>query len=153
MRLRGARAGDAAALAQVHARSFADPWSAQALEEMMALPGALTVLAESAPPGGVIGFVMLRAVAGEAEVLTLAVAPERRRGGAASALIGAATAQALAAGAAAVYLEVARDNFPALALYGTKGFVAVGERAGYYARPGGGRTDALVLRLQLTPGA
>ena len=57
--------------------------------------------------------------------------------------------QAANAGAKAMFLEVATDNAPALALYERFGFVQVGERAGYHRRADGPRTAALVMRKAL----
>ncbi|MFX8246689.1 hypothetical protein ABTL56_19205, partial [Acinetobacter baumannii] len=53
------------------------------------------------------------------------------------------------AGAEGLFLEVAADNEPAIALYRSAAFVPVGRRAGYYRRPGGAAMDALVLRRAL----
>jgi ribosomal-protein-alanine N-acetyltransferase len=91
----------------------------------------------------------MRAIAGEAEVLTLAVEPAHRRRGAARALLRGALAQATAAGAEQAFLEVAADNAAALALYREEGFEEAGRRAGYYQRPGARAVDALVLRRSL----
>jgi ribosomal-protein-alanine N-acetyltransferase len=48
-----------------------------------------------------------------------------------------------------MFLEVVKDNVPALALYERFGFVKVGERAGYYRRPDGTRATAVVMRKAL----
>jgi ribosomal-protein-alanine N-acetyltransferase len=97
-----------------------------------------------------IGFILARTLAGEAEILTLAVAPLARRRGLAKRLVEAAIVQSLAAGADSLFLEVAADNAPAIALYVGAGFETVGRRRGYYASPGGGAAqDALVMRLTL----
>ncbi len=95
------------------------------------------------------GFVLARAVADEAEILTLAVDPLLQRQGAGRLLLRAAMHGARQRGAAAMFLEVAPSNAAALALYGAAGFAQVGRRPRYY--PGGG--DALVLRGPLIPGA
>ena len=58
------------------------------------------------------GFILVRAIAGEAEILTLAVAPPSRRQGLARRLVEQAVVQALALGAEAMFLEVADDNAP-----------------------------------------
>jgi ribosomal-protein-alanine N-acetyltransferase len=95
------------------------------------------------------GLVLMRAIAGEAEVLTLAVHPAHRRHGLGRAVLQAGLDLAAAAAAEAVFLEVAADNAAALALYRVAGFEAVGRRAGYYARAAGAGMDALVLRRTL----
>ena len=97
------------------------------------------------------GFVVARIAAGEAEILTLAVDPARRRRGSGERLAAAALDAVRAAGAEAVFLEVAIDNPAATALYGKLGFVAAGRRRAYYPRREGPRVDALILRRDLTP--
>ena len=47
------------------------------------------------------------------------------------------------------FLEVAKDNAPALALYERFGFAKVGERSGYYRRADGTRATAIVMRKAL----
>ncbi len=144
-----AQLGPAAAgqLAEVHATAFAKPWSAGDILDLMAGLGAAALGFED-EDGGLTGFVLVQAVAGEAEILTLAVRPEARRGGIGRALVEAAAAQALLAGATSLWLEVAQDNAAALALYGASGFSPAGRRRGYY-RSGAGAVDAIVMRRVL----
>lgn len=132
----------AAALAGLHARAFETPWPEAAIVELLRGLGGMAFEVEG-------GFVLLRVLAPEAEVLTLAVAPEARRRGLGRALLRAATAAAETAGARAVLLEVAEDNPAGLGLYAGEGFVEVGRRRGYYLRAGGAAADALVLRRAL----
>jgi ribosomal-protein-alanine N-acetyltransferase len=147
MRLRLAAPADAEALALAHARSFDDGWSGPDIANLMQAMGGFAVLAEDA--AGPIGFILGRAIGGEAEILTLVVAPDRRRGGIGLALVEALIEQARSRGAAAVYLEVAADNAAAQALYQRAGFERAGFRRGYYARGGARPVDALVLRRTL----
>ena len=136
---------DAAAnLAVLHAAAFTRPWDADALAEVMASPSAFTLQAGTPPTG----FILARAVAGEAEILTLAVAPAARRQGVARALVDAAGALAAKAGAETLWLEVAEDNTAARALYAAAGFQPCGRRPRYYSRPQGA-VDALMLRRRL----
>ena len=130
-------------LAALHAAAFAEPWDAAAFESLLGQAG---VYAVEAPDG----FILMRAIADEAEVLTLAVRPHARSQGLGGRLVKAAAIEAVARGAVRVFLEVAADNGPALALYVRSGFVEAGRRPGYYARPDGGRRDALLLALNLT---
>lgn len=111
------------------------------------------MFASVAAVGEPAGLILMRAIAGEAEVLTLAVAPAHRRRGVGRALLEAGLAQAALLGAEAAFLEVAADNPAALNLYRRSGFQEVGRRLGYYARPSGPAADALVLRRTLnSPG-
>lgn len=130
-------AGDPATLAALHASAFDDPWDGSAIAALLATPGTFACTHAD-------GFVLVRAVADEAEILTLAVKPAARGHGLGRALMQAAMAKALAMGAASLFLEVGIDNVAALALYAGLGFAKVGDRKGYYQ----GR-DALVLRLPL----
>jgi len=134
-------------LALLHAEAFrpADRWGTQAIGLLLALPGHFALLAEA--DGGPVGFAMGRVAAGEAEVLTLAVRPARRREGAGLALMRALMAEAARRGAEALFLEVAEGNAAARRLYADLGATEAGRRRRYY--PDG--SDALVLRAGLMP--
>ena len=131
-------------MAALHARVFTTPlpWSAQAFASLQTSPGTFTL-------GDARGYLMGRAVAGEAEVLTLAVAPETRRIGLARALMTRFHDTAKIAGAQTAFLEVAEDNTAAIALYLSLGYAQVGRRRGYFNSPGGTRLDALVMTKPL----
>ena len=94
---------------------------------------------------GVAGLILLRTVADEAEILTIAVEAESRRRGAGRRLLDVATQAARAAGAAKLHLEVAATNDAARALYSGAGFIETGRRARYYADG----ADALLLSKTL----
>ena len=133
---------DIAKLAALHAASFADAWSEQAIADLLKMPGAFAYAAAD-------GFILARAAGGEAEILTLAVSPGFRRHGLGSALVTAAASHALGLSAQTLFLEVAAGNQGARALYGQFGFVEAGLRKGYYASGGRQPEDALVLRSNL----
>lgn len=86
-----------------------------------------------------------RAVAGEAEILTLSVNPDARRRGLGAKLVQGFLTEAKMRGAASVFLEVAAPNQTAISLYLGAGFAKVGLRRGYYAQPGGAAIDAVVM--------
>jgi ribosomal-protein-alanine N-acetyltransferase len=94
----------------------------------------------------IAGMIVVRTVAGEAEVLNLAVLPTRRRRGLASGLVQAALARARAAGAHRAFLEVRESNVGARGFYANMGFTEAGRRRGYYSNP---IEDALVLSRAL----
>ena len=146
MTLRFAEAADVDVLQALHARAFDAPWPAVEIERLMRIMGGFAILAEAAAPQG---FILVRTVADEAEVLTLAVAPDVRRQGVGRALVEAAGQEAARRGARSFFLEVAEDNPAALALYESADFQAVGLRRAYYARPNAAPADALVLRRPL----
>ena len=132
--VRGATAADAPALAALHALAFDHPWSAVEIAELLA-SGAVALMTAD-------GFILVREAAGEAEILTLAVAPGARRQGLGRTLVEAALEWL---GPADLFLEVAADNAAAIALYERTGFARAGIRRGYYPRPGGA-ADALILK-------
>lgn len=127
-------------MAKLHMASFTTPrpWSADEIRDLLASP---LCFAESRTEG----FAMARVVAGEAEILTIAVDPGARGQGHGRALLAAILEQAAARGATQAFLEVAEDNPAALALYQTAGFAQTGRRRGYYKGPAGDARDALVL--------
>jgi ribosomal-protein-alanine N-acetyltransferase len=134
------------ARAALHARCFAEgapaSWPAAAFAELLARQECFVLDAAG-------GFALGRAVAGEAELLTLAVAPEARRRGTGRALVAAFEAEARARGATAAFLEVADTNAAARALYAGAGWRPAGRRRGYFAAPGRPAADAIVLRKSL----
>ena len=146
MKLRGAWGHEADILAQVHASAFDNAWSGPEIAQMLDGPGGFALVVEDETP---LAFILCRAIAGEAEILTLAVAPPARRRGLARALVDAAAGAARMAGAQALFLEVADDNAPAIGLYEAAGFSRAGLRRGYYHRGPAGAADALVMRLDL----
>lgn len=135
----------AGALAAIHAAAFppAEHWDAAAIAAQLSLPGGFGLL----DPTG--GMVLGRLAADEAEILALAVIPARRRAGLGRALLAAAEAHVIAAGGRIVFLEVAKTNLAARALYVAAGYREIGRRSRYY--PDG--TDALVLARPLRRGA
>lgn len=110
--------------------------------------------AEAGTPGGettpaapaLAGVAAFQCAAGAASLDTLTVAPAFRRQGVARALLQAALQSLCAEGAVFCFLEVRESNAPAIALYKSLGFTAVGRRRGFYQNPS---EDALVMRCVL----
>jgi ribosomal-protein-alanine N-acetyltransferase len=148
-RLRAIDLVDIGALARLHAECFPDDrWDAKALAELLAMSGASGYLVEE--PGVLLplGLILDLTMAGDAEILTLAVAPEARRQGLAQWMLTDSFERVRAAGARSIRLEVAADNATARRLYERCGFRPVGRRRGYYRR-GSATIDALLLRRAL----
>lgn len=138
----------AALVSALRAECFTDGgWSAESVATLLGTPGTLALIAEIA--GEPAGFMLSRAAADEAEILTIGVPPSLRRNGIAGRLLDTALRRLRAAGIGRVFLEVAVGNRAALALYASRGFREVGRRPGYYARSGSSAEDALVLSLGL----
>ncbi|KXV74886.1 hypothetical protein AD953_09810 [Acetobacter malorum] len=130
-----------AVLAALHAQSFSvdDLWDEAALKQLLLLPGVVTALAMLGDQPA--GFLMIRCVADEAEVLTLCVGRAFRQQGIARQLLGWGVMEAQDRGADHMFLEVSVHNAAAQALYAGAGFMQAGKRRAYY--PDG--SDALVL--------
>jgi [ribosomal protein S18]-alanine N-acetyltransferase len=138
-----ARESDAAAMAALHAAAFQRGWGEDEVQRLLI---DRAVVAHRAMIGRtLIGFILSRRAADEAEILSIAVAPARRRHGVARRLLDLHLRRLAGLGARTVFLEVGERNAPAARLYDRAGFHEVGRRHGYYD---GGAT-ALVLRRDL----
>jgi [ribosomal protein S18]-alanine N-acetyltransferase len=138
-----ARPADAAAIAAIHAASFQRGWSEYEIRRLLI---ESNVVAHRVTIGRTpIGFIVSRLAAGEAEILSVAIAPAWRRRALARPLLDLHLRRLAGLGVRSVFLEVDEHNVPACRLYRRAGFGEVGRRQGYYQ---GGAT-ALVLRRDL----
>jgi tRNA threonylcarbamoyl adenosine modification protein YeaZ/ribosomal-protein-alanine acetyltransferase len=128
---------DISMLAKLHAACFEVAWDEAAFGILMASPGVGALIAKSAE--GPVGLLLYRAVADEAEILTLCVDPNMRRRGAGKTLLESLLARKIPK----IFLEVASSNADAIKLYNNAGFRQVGLRQSYYATTG---DDALILQ-------
>jgi ribosomal-protein-alanine N-acetyltransferase len=143
-------------IAAIERASFSDPWSFETFSATLALRHLRFLVAEEGrhrPSGGgaepsLVGYVVALVMADEGEIADVAVHPDYRRRGIARTLMERMTADVIAAGVRALYLEVRESNSAARALYESLGFEQVGRRRGYYQRPS---EDALLLRRDLGP--
>jgi ribosomal-protein-alanine N-acetyltransferase len=147
-----AEAADAELLAEIHAVGFRRGWSADEIDGL---------LADTTVSGRVLrresmfgarrphGFILIRTVADQAEVLTIAVAPASRGRGYGRQLMEDALRCLYRDLVPEIFLEVDEGNAAAVTLYRSLGFVEVGRRKGYYSDGNGPGGTALVLRLQL----
>ena len=131
-------------LAAIHAETMEvpAPWSAETFAGFLAFPGCIL----AAEPGG---FALGRVMADEAELLTLAVAGDRRRRGIGARCLAAFCDHAAENGARTAFLEVAETNLAARALYRAGGWAETGRRRGYYRTAAGGTLDAILMSRNL----
>jgi ribosomal-protein-alanine N-acetyltransferase len=138
-----ARPGDAVAIASVHGASFQRGWGE---DEVLRLLLENNVVAHRAHNGRtLIGFILSRIAAGEAEILSVAIAPAWRGRALARPLLDLHLRRLAGLGVRAVFLEVDEHNAPACALYRKAGFAEVGRRKAYYQGRDKAGADALVL--------
>ena len=78
------------------------------------------------------GIASMYTIAGEGQIMNLAVSENHRRRGIANGLMNELTLYALDKNCDIITLEVAEDNLSAISLYEKCGFVSVGKRNGFY---------------------
>jgi ribosomal-protein-alanine N-acetyltransferase len=126
---------------------YREAWTAGQCISMLGLPGVWLSLARI--DGVPVGFTLSRAIAGEAELLLLAVTSTCRRRGVGTRLIDRTAMLSRKHGADKLHLEV-RHNNPAFELYINCGFSIAGRRPGYYQSKDGINHDAVTLSYSLT---
>lgn len=125
---------------------YGEAWSAPQLSGMMSLPGSLLAIARLGDLP--VGFALLRSIAGEAELLLLAVHPDHRGCSHGRRLLDRCMNEAEGSGAKAMFLEVRSGN-PAIHLYSKAGFFQYNHRPDYYVGSNGERFDALSYKIML----
>jgi ribosomal-protein-alanine N-acetyltransferase len=109
----------------------------------------IALVAEGPKPGSIHGFAVASLLPPQAELETIAVAPESQRLGLGKSLFQALAAELKASGVGELQLEVRTSNRPAQSFYRALGFVETGLRAGYYADP---IEDAVLMGLRFADG-
>lgn len=138
---------DAAAIAALHTASFARGWSEQEVEGLMT---DRHVFAHRAMLGAnMTGFILSRVIEDEAEILSVAVAGNKRGRGLARTMLNLHLRRLAGLGARTVFLEVDENNTAAIRLYDRAGFRRISRRANYYPAADGTAAAALVLRRDL----
>lgn len=128
-------------LADLHKLCFPDkPWSADDFGDLKK-SGCEIIASQN-------GFIVYRVVADEAEIITIGVAPNARRGGIADAMLAIMERDVKKSGATTIFLEVAETNAAARALYCKNGYTAVGTRPKYYDG-----VDAILMKKQIQDAA
>ena len=133
-------------IADIERLCFPDPWSRNMLaEELDNALSAFLVALDGA--GRVAGYAGLQVILDEGTVTNIAVRPDCRRQGVAGQLLQVFLDFAQGNRLAFLTLEVRASNYPAIALYGSRGFRGVGRRKNYYEHP---KEDAVIMTLDLT---
>ena len=124
-------------LANLHKLCFPHkPWSADDFADLQK-SGCEIIASQN-------GFIVYRAVADEAEIITIGVHPDARRGGIAAAMLGIIENDLKKRGIKHIFLEVAADNTPARSLYKNNGYTEIGIRPKYYDG-----IDAIMMRKDI----
>lgn len=139
---------DAKDLARIHGQSFYRGWPTADFQSFLEDRNTPAYIACDAKRR-IAGFALIRTVADEAELLTIAVEPRWRGKGVGRALMEAAFADLMMSPARRMFLEVDEQNHAAIRLYQKLGFSTISSRKGYYPRADGSAATALVMARDL----
>lgn len=133
--------------------AFGEAWNRRQVSDALLLGDCRYLLLDEefrAPEGdrSAAGFVLSRRAVDEEELLLIAVRPDFRGRGIASALVARFIVEARLRGITRLFLEM-REGNPAEALYRKFGFTAVGRRKNYYNRGSISGIDAISFALEL----
>jgi len=139
---------DIDALVTLERRCYTHPWTVRGFRDAFRRGERGSVVVARTVPGtdperGILGYCVIETVADEVHIHNLAVRPEMRQGGVGRRLLEIGLSMGERRGARTALLEVRESNEPAIELYRSLGFVAVGTRRNYYSQP---QEDALLLR-------
>ena len=132
-------------LASVHALAFSREaaWRVSEFRDLLNQPATLARGIRDNET--LVAFILIQLVEGEAEILTLATAPQAQRRGHARTLVANLEQELRPSGLQNWLLDVAADNAPALAFYESLGFQTDSLRRNYYKRLEGGSIDAILM--------
>ena len=145
--IRNMTPADLPAIETIEQRVFTEPWDMGSYAACLR-SGCYARVAEDA--GTVAGYAVLHQLRGEAEIFTLAVAPEFQGKGIGTALLVDLMSEANREGAFRVVLQVRSSNDHAIHIYKKAGVVQAGVISDYYANRDGTREDALFMEAMLT---
>lgn len=137
---RGMTPADADAVSEIEVQSFALPWKRDTFYEVVQRKNTAYVVGEL--DGRIIAYAGAWLAFNEAEVMSVAVAPEMRGRGIGTKLFAELLKICKERGANAVTLEVRPSNAAAIRLYENFGLKSVGRRKNYYVDNG---EDALIM--------
>jgi len=132
------------ALADLHALCFSSPrpWREDEFASLLKTPGIFLISHTN-------GFALGRIAGPEAELLTIAVHPDAQNVGFGARLMDDFLCKAATRGAKDIFLEVAENNPPAIALYRKAGFAEVAKRKQYFKQINGPALTALIFKYSI----
>ena len=132
MEIRPARVEDSEAILALERESFTDPWSREGLISSLASP--LYYCRVATEQGRISAYLIAQLVAGEGELLRIAVGPGERARGTGRALVEQMLREN--PGIRPWRLDVRESNHGARKLYESLGFKPMIRRRNYYEKPG-----------------
>lgn len=138
---------DLDAVLEIESASFPRPWTRRHFQDEIDSSFGHPVVAVT-PQGTVAGYLCLKQIFDEGEILDVAVKASLRNHGIGQILVEHALEMSRELGATVVSLEVRVGNSGAVALYRRLGFREVGRRKGYYENG----DDALLMEYTFSEG-
>ena len=148
LKIRRMEVSDIAPLANIEKQCFSRPWSAKEFDHLMGKTDAYYLVAEITDERGsrrIVGTAGMRIICDEGDIDNVAVLPEFRNRGIASALIEGLLQAGRDKGVEEFTLEVRVGNAPAIRVYEKAGFVSEGIRPGFYEDP---KEDANIMWIR-----
>jgi ribosomal-protein-alanine N-acetyltransferase len=142
LELRKLELRDLNAIEVIERVSYPTPWSRSMFAGELAKPSSLSLGAFDGETGSLVGYLVISRYVDAWHVMNVAVAPEHRRQGIATALLDRLFEVTASDERRGYTLEVRVSNEGAIKLYEEMGFVARGVRRGYYTD---NREDALIM--------
>jgi len=138
-------AKNACDMSNIHAKCFDRGWSEQEFLSLLSQNGTFGFLAFDSQKSSAVGFILLRLIKGECEILTFCTAPNLQQMGIGTALLKMTIKHLSNTICHKIFLEVCHTNKRAISLYCKFNFQQVGIRKKYYKNKDGQAFDALVL--------
>jgi len=149
--IKTATEADIPRILEIELEAISPPWShGTLLSEIYREDSFFAVARLDMDTGPLSGFVILRRMGDEGELLQIAVDKAARRGGAADLLMAAALGFIKDASMGSIFLEVRKSNEAAISLYKKHGFKTVRSRKDYYSDP---IEDAIVMKWSVDHGS
>jgi [ribosomal protein S18]-alanine N-acetyltransferase len=139
--LRRLELGDLDAIERIERASYPTPWSRSMFAGELAKQSSLSISAVT-PDEQLVGYLVLSRYVDAWHVMNVAVDPEYRRHGIATAMLARLFEVTRDDAERGYTLEVRVSNLAAIALYESFGFVSRGVRRGYYTD---NREDAVIM--------
>lgn len=142
--IRNMREEDLQSVIRIERMSFSFPWSETSFLSEVHKTRSLSKVAVLGD--NVVGYMCAECVADEGHILNLAVNPDCRKMGIATALVENILEELKLKACRFLYLEVRASNYIAKRLYNGFGFNIVGIRKNYYVAP---VEDAVIMMLEI----
>lgn len=143
MKIRQLEERDLSQVIEISKESFTIPWSSRSFQQEM--HSQVSTLKVFEIDGEVAGFIVYRVILDEAEILSIAVKPDKRKRGIATELLKNAL-EDICKRAKICFLEVRASNIDAIKLYEKLGFKVSSIRKKYYLLP---EEDALIMEYKI----